>query len=280
MVVSERPAHSLDKDLKSIPFQAFACMRAAYHVGMDTSAHFCFFRFSRFMLRSLLAAGGMAVALAVAAQPPQAARQDPRQVIKSVERFLHVQTAGLPGEVTIDVGTLDPRLNLAACSSLQPFLPGASRAWGKTTVGVRCNGGSSWTVYVQAEVRVLGDYFVTAAPLAQGAVIEEMQLVKARGDLSALPAGVITDPAQAVGKTLAMPLAAGLPLRQDILRSPPVVQQGQIVRILLNGPGFSVSNEGRALASGAEGQVVQARTPQGQVVSGIAKAGGTLVVTY
>ncbi len=244
---------------------------------MDTKASF---RCSRLLSRTLLAACGLVLAVSAAAQSQQAARQDPRQILKAVERFLHMQTAGLPGDVSIEVGSLDPRLNMSACTTLQSFLPNGSRAWGKTTVGVRCNEANPWTVYVQAQVRVRGDYYVTAAPLAQGAVIDEPQLVKAQGDLSALPSGVITDPAQAVGKTLILPIAAGLPLRQEILRSPPVVQQGQVVRIVLNGPGFSVSNEGRALGNGAEGQLVQARTSQGQVVSGFAKAGGMLLVTY
>ena len=191
-----------------------------------------------------------------------------------------MQTAGLPGDVSIEVGALDPRLKLSACHSLQTFLPNGSRAWGKTTVGVRCNQANPWTVYVPANVRVHGDYYVTATPLAQGTTLDMSHLIKAQGELSGLPSGVVTDPEQALGKTLTLPLAAGLPLRQEVLRSPPVVQQGQVVRIVLNGPGFSVSNEGRALGNGAEGQLVQARTSQGQVVSGIAKTGGMLVVTY
>lgn len=236
--------------------------------------------FLRLLCRPVAAACALFLAASAAAQSPQAARQDTRLILKSVERFLHVQTAGLPGDVSIEVGGMDSRLNLPACASLQTFMPNGSRAWGKTTVGVRCTEGTSWTVYVQATVKVQGDYFVTAAPLAPGATIEETQLAKVRGDLAALPSGVITDAAQASGKILAMPVAAGVPLRQEMLRSMPVVQQGQSVRIVLNGRGFSLSNEGRALANGTEGQVVQARTQQGQIVSGIAKAGGVLVVTY
>jgi flagella basal body P-ring formation protein FlgA len=249
----------------------------AYHECMNTPARI---PFSRSAFRSLIAAFGLLLTISAAAQPPQAAKQEPRLIRQTVEKFLHLQTTGMPGDVAIEVGGLDPRLNLPACPSLHPFLPTGSRTWGKTTVGVRCNAGMSWTVYVQATVRVHGDYYVTAAPLAQGAVLEEAQLAKVRGDLAALPAGVITDPEQAVGKALAMPLAAGLPLRQDMLRSQPVVQQGQVVRIVVNGPGFSLSNEGRALASGTDGQLVRARTQHGQIVSGIAKSGGVVVVTY
>lgn len=235
---------------------------------------------SRRLLSGLLAICSLLLTVSVAAQSSQPVRQDPRLIIKSVERFLHVQTANFPGDVSIEVGGVDPRMNLTACSSLQAFLPNGSRAWGKTSVGVRCNENAPWTVYVQATVKVEGDYFVTAAPLSSGGVLDESQLVKRRGDLSSLPSGVITDKAQAIGKSLSMPVAAGTILRQEILRSPQVVQQGQVVRVITHGPGFSVSNEARALANGSEGQLVQARTQHGQVISGIARPGGLLVVTY
>jgi flagella basal body P-ring formation protein FlgA len=58
------------------------------------------------------------------------------------------------------------------------------------------------------------------------------------------------------------------------------VQQGQSVRVVSSGPGFRVSTEARALNNASEGQIAQARTASGQVVSGIAKAGGVVEVGY
>ena len=65
-----------------------------------------------------------------------------------------------------------------------------------------------------------------------------------------------------------------------ILRAPPVVQQGQSVRIVSKGKGFQVAAEGRALANAADGQVVQVRTASGQTISGIARPDGTVEVSY
>jgi flagella basal body P-ring formation protein FlgA len=86
--------------------------------------------------------------------------------------------------------------------------------------------------------------------------------------------------AQAIGRTPTVSLAAGTPLRLDTLRSKPVVQQNQAVRLVLNGNGFSVASEGRAIGSAGEGQVVQVRTASGTVVSGTAKAGGMVEVAF
>lgn len=208
------------------------------------------------------------------------ARQDHGMLRQVIEQFLAVQTTGLPGQVSIAIGPLDSRLNLAACAAPEAFLPNGSRAWGKTTVGVRCTVPAPWTIYVAATVRVQGDYIAAALPLTQGQSIGPNDIAKVRGDLTALPPGVITDAAQAVGYTLSRSIPLGGPLRQDALRSQQVVQQGQVVRLVSAGPGFRVSTEGRAMSNAGAGQVAQARTPTGQVVSGIAKLGGIVEVSY
>lgn len=206
-------------------------------------------------------------------------RQDTAVIRQTAEHFLRTQ-AGALGETTIQVGRVDSRLNLPACTAPQAFLPQGSRAWGKTTVGVRCTAPAPWTVYVAATVRVTGDYVVAAVPLTQGQPITASDVAMIKGDLTALPAGVVTDLSMAVGRTAAGTIAVGMPLRQDALRSQQAVHQGQVVRLVSSGPGFRVSVEGRALTNAGEGQMAQAKTPAGNVVSGIARLGGVMEVSY
>ena len=97
---------------------------------------------------------------------------------------LTVQAGGLPGQISVTVGAIDPRLNLAACAAPDPFLPNGARAWGKTTVGVRCTAPSPWTVYIPAMVQVQGDYLAAAVPLAQGQTIGPNDVARVRGDLT------------------------------------------------------------------------------------------------
>jgi flagella basal body P-ring formation protein FlgA len=207
-------------------------------------------------------------------------RQNHELLRQTAEQFLHTEAAGLPGGATISVGPIDARLNLPSCPAPEGFLPAGSRAWGKTTVGVRCTVPSPWTVYVSATVRVRGDYIVAAAPLAQGQSIGPNDVAKVKGDLTTLPAGIITDPSQAIGRTLSIALPAGAPLRQDSLRNQQAIRQGQSVRLVSTGPGFQVSGEARALTNANEGQVTQARTSSGQLVSGVARMGGVVEVAF
>ena len=212
------------------------------------------------------------------AQQAAAARQNLPALRAVVEQYLQTQTAGLPGEVTVKVGTVDPRTSLAACPAPEAFQQPGARAWGKTTVGVRCTAPSNWTVYIQATVNVVAEYVAAAVPLAQGQAVDASQLVMMKGDIAAMPNGIITDMAQAIGRTPTASLQAGTPLRLDTLKAKPVVQQGQAVRLVSKGANFSVSAEARALGNAGEGQVAQARTQSGTVVSGTARAGGIIEI--
>jgi flagella basal body P-ring formation protein FlgA len=143
---------------------------------------------------------------------------------------------------------------------------------------VRCTAPTAWTIYIQAQVSVLADYVAAAVPLAQGQPVEQGQLVLMKGDIAAMPNGILTDMAQAVGRTPTISLPAGTALRADTLRSKPVVQQGQAVRLVSRGTNFSVSAEAKAIGTAGEGQVVQVRTQSGTVVSGTARMGGLVEV--
>jgi flagella basal body P-ring formation protein FlgA len=199
---------------------------------------------------------------------------------EALDQYLRTQTQGLPGKVHYRIGQLDSRTQLSPCSAFEPFLPAGSRLWGKATVGVRCLGPSNWTVYVPVQVTVTGTYLVTTRPMAAGQVIGAGDIVPRDGDLGTLPAGILTDPAQAIGKTIKNGISAGQPLRSDFVIAPWAVQQGQSVRLLSKGAGFSVSGEGKALNNAVDGQITQVRTGSGQTVSGIARPGGIVEVSY
>jgi flagella basal body P-ring formation protein FlgA len=204
-------------------------------------------------------------------------RQDGAALRKLAEGYLQAQSAGLPGKVTVKMGAVDPRLSLAACPAPEAFQQPGARPWGKTTVGVRCTA-PVWTVFLQAQVSVVADYVTASVPLAQGQAIDASQLTTMQGDIAAMPNGIITDMAQAIGRTPTVSLPAGTPLRLDALKSKPVVQQNQAVRIVSRGENFSVSGEGKAIGNAGEGQVVQVRTPRGAIISGTARMGGIVEV--
>jgi flagella basal body P-ring formation protein FlgA len=235
-----------------------------------------------FIILSLIcSAKGFAESAApVTAVAPTMTKQNLASIKTKITEFLETQAIGYPGKVSVHAGAIDPNLKLAQCPDMQVFMPTGSRAWGKTSVGVRCNAPNVWTIYVQATVNVVAQYLVAASPLAQGQTVTEQDMIFESGDLTQLPAGVFTDQAQAVGRTVNISMNAGTVLRQELLKIAPVVQQGQTVKLLSKGKGFSVSAEGLAMAKANEGQVVQVKAASGQVVTGIARSGGQVEVVF
>lgn len=219
-------------------------------------------------------------ALTPASAANLSAKQNLTAVKAKITEFLETQTIGYPGKVSVHAGAIDPNMKLAQCADMQVFLPTGSRAWGKTSVGVRCNAPSVWTIYVQATVNVIAQYLVAAAPLAQGQVVTSQDLLFESGDLTQLPAGVFTDQAQAIGRFANISMNAGTVLRQEMLKISPVVQQGQTVKLTSIGNGFSVSAEGKAMSKANEGQIVQVKVASGQIVTGIAHNGGQIEVGF
>ncbi|MGH9566749.1 MAG: flagellar basal body P-ring formation chaperone FlgA, partial [Candidatus Angelobacter sp.] len=223
--------------------------------------------------------------IAFLSAPPLAAasagqKQDTHLIQEAVVSFLKTQSAGLPGEVEIIPGIVDARMSLPACAALEASLPSGSRAWGNTTVTVNCTVPSPWTIYVRATVKVMADYVVSARPLTQGQLLTAADFTTRRGDLTQLPSGIITDPGQAFGRTMASSIPFGSLLRQDMLRMQPAVRVNQSVKLVSSGRGFSVTADGKALGNAADGQIVQVRSASGPVVSGIARMGAVVEVSY
>lgn len=200
------------------------------------------------------------------------------QINSAIEQLMRQQTAGLPGKVSFTLGAIDTSQNLPACTAPEAFIPAGARLWGNTSVGVRCTGKHAWTIYVPVSVKVMAAVVVAAYPLVQGRTIDAGDLALLEADLGLLPKAVITDTSQAIGRVVTLSVAAGQPLRQDLLRSPLVIQQGQSVTLRAQGPGFKVSAAGKAVTNAAEGQVAQVRTLSGLTVNGIARLGSIVDV--
>ena len=217
------------------------------------------------------------VSLLLCASAAQAAARQSHAKIREVAlAYLQTQTRSLPGKVSLQIGDIDPRTVLRACSALEAFMPSGAQLIGKTSIGVRCNEKPGWSVFIQAGIRVSADMLVANRPLAQNTVLSANDFSLQNGELG--QPGILTDPAQAVGKTLKFAIGAGQVLRQDMLRAPYVVTQGQTAAVRVSSKGFSVRASGQALNNGAEGQNVQVRMASGQVISGTVAADGSVEV--
>lgn len=195
----------------------------------------------------------------------------------ALRAFVSQQVAGIAGQqVTrfeVQLGNLDPRMALAPCRRTEPFMPAAMRPWGRMSLGVRCTDGANWSVMLPLTVRAWGPALVAAAALPAGTILGAQDLREQEIELTREPAGLPRESRQLQGRTLVRAVAAGQPLRADMVRHTAVVQAGDPVRLRFIGPGFAVSATGQALGPAGEGQVLRVRTDLGKILSGVAREG-------
>ena len=160
------------------------------------------------------------------------------------------------------------------CFRHEVFLPGETQLWGKTRVGLRCSQPTAWSAFLAVKVSVTGTYLVSSRKINRGQTLVESDLEARTGDLTELPPSVLTSPRAAIGQRARVSLAAHQPLRRDHLIQTPVIRQGDKVRIIHRGAGFSAATDGVALNHAGEGDAIKVRTSAGRTLSGTARAAG------
>lgn len=225
------------------------------------------------MKKILLVACLFLHSVAVAAAAPQ----DHASLKSAVTSFVQQQTAGLPGKVTYNVDEIDKRIALRACSKIEAFLPAGSQLIGRVSIGVRCNEVNGWSIYIPVQIKISRELIISARPLALGQLLHAEDI--ARQTTETTQNVGITDAAQVIGKVLRYSVAAGYIMRDDMLRAPYNVKQGQTVQLSVQGAGFSLSSSGVALNNASEGETVQIRTFSGRIVSGIAGEDGIVKIS-
>lgn len=183
-----------------------------------------------------------------------------------------VASQSLPGagalRIDVKVGRLDPRLRLAPCSRIEPYLPQGAPAWGATRMGLRCTQGPRpWNVSLPVTVSVYAQSTVARTNLPAGTVLQADQLEQAEVDLAAAPGAAVRTAQTAVGRVLARTVAAGAPLRQTDLKPRQYFAAGETVRVVAGGSGWQVESEGEAINAGIEGQLARVRTGNGRIVN-------------
>lgn len=222
---------------------------------------------------------GLLTALLLIAPGQPLLAADSAAIRGAVDEFLRTQIKGLPGKASYSIGNIDAERLAGICEGFDVSMGNGARPWGKTQVAVRCRGGT-WQLWVPVQIRVVAEYLVIARPINAGQILTDADVRGQLGELSDLPNGTLMDKEQALGRAAIASLAAGRPLRADMLRQPTVVQQGQSVKIVGTGSGFQVTNEGRALTNAVVGQVTQVRLNSGQILSGVVRADGTVEIRF
>ncbi len=218
----------------------------------------------------LLAGAFAALVSALPANAEDAAPQLEPALLEEVRSLATAKVAepGAP-RVEVLVGRLDPRLRLAPCERIEPYLPSNVRLWGRSRVGLRCKQGpTAWNVYLPITVKVWSKALVVPAGAAAGSVLVDADLQEAEIDLAEEHTAAILDRRLVVGRTLAQSLKPGQAVRQGHIKLRQWFAAGDTVRVVVAGTGYALESEGQALTHGIEGHPARVRTESGRVVTG------------
>ncbi|EYC49992.1 flagellar basal body P-ring biosynthesis protein FlgA [Hylemonella gracilis str. Niagara R] len=164
------------------------------------------------------------------------------------------------------LGRLDGRLRLAPCAEVEVYTP--SRLWGSSHLGMRCiQGATRWSVTLPVQVQVMGPAWVLRTPVSAGQAVRDQDLERREVDWAEDGSPVLLATDALDGQVAARGLRAGQALRQNMLRAAKVFTSGAQVRVLVQGSGFQVSTQGRAMSVGVVGQVTQVRMDNGRVMN-------------
>lgn len=219
----------------------------------------------------------------LAASTLPAGQHESHESIRETARqhILAKNSGGANEELKILPAELDRRLRLAKCEQpLESFSPTSSNSGVRRTVGVRCSGSNSWTLYVTVRVEVNKNILVAKRRLERGRTISNGDFRLEKRMVSGLHGGYIENPENAIGSRLKLTLKQGAALSPGQLRRPPAVKRGSQVTILGRAGGIEVRMSGKALSDGARGQRIKVRNnSSSRQIEGTVIARGTVEVT-
>jgi len=185
---------------------------------------------------------------------------------------------GVTHDTKIKVNLPDPQLTLTTCESLEFYLPTGSNQRGNIRLGARCTLPQAWSIYLGASVLQPAMHYITLRAMQKGQTVTPNDLIATPVYEHHPPAGLVSDLQELGGRTLIRPLRAGVSLRNNDLRTEPILTRGQTVKIIATGKGFGITYEGKSLANAVAGESVQVRTQSNHIISGIARTGGIVEV--
>ena len=206
--------------------------------------------------------------------------QNLAELSSTAEEFLTERTKDIIGRTEVTVYSPDPRIRVPACENLIPYMPQGSKAWGNTTVGIRCDAPEPWLIMLKANVRIYTSHLAASKALPAGHVISASDLTLLTSDITVKRPGLLTEKEHAVGRIVARAIKPGHAIWPEQLRSVKAIQPGQVVRIVGRGNGFVVSGEGQAITGAEAGQVTRVKLANGSMIRGIARSDGVIEVNF
>jgi len=137
--------------------------------------------------------------------------------------------------------------------------PSKTKYLGTTPLSVYflVNGKNKKRVWVTAYIKVMIEVVVTRKPLGRYKVISEKDIHLKSTNLAKLPSNVITRCEDVLGKRTKRAIDSNVTLRSDLIELPPLVKNGDIVRIVIESDGLKITALGKVKEKGRRGEMIK-----------------------
>jgi flagella basal body P-ring formation protein FlgA len=185
--------------------------------------------------------------------------EDPNAIRAAVQATAEQQIAPSAGQtLQIEIGEIDARIHLNACSQLDVEIPNASAPMLSARVSCR---DPFWTLYVPIRVHAWGQAVVAATNLAPGSRLTAADLSMARLDIMTTNGAYLTDPRQAEGMILRTNVRSGAPILTALLERPVAVHRGDTVVLTLYDSTITIRVSAIAMEDGRVGDRILVENP-------------------
>lgn len=203
-------------------------------------------------------------AVIVSLHPQSAAAADTYQSLAELQTLAEQQVlaavSSSPGKVHAKAEPLDPRLHLATCNGKpEVFLPSGANLGSRTTVGVRCNNGTQWSIYIGVQIETDTPVLVLNHPLTHDVPLTATDVIVDQRTVPGMSSAYLTDVKQLKGYSTRRDLASGVLLTPAMLQPTVLIHRGQQVTVLAETAGISVKAEAIALSDGAANSRIRVR---------------------
>jgi len=179
-------------------------------------------------------------------------------IVQTAEDFLREKLGRSDPRLSLQAGWLCPRVQMPRCSEpLNGFLRRGTKISSRTVVGVRCEGGSPWKMYIAVDVMVRESVLIAARTLPSGHVVTAEDVRAEERDVSSMIGGYLSSPEELVGQRLKHQLIAGRVITPSMLQADLMIRRGQSVTIRVRSDSLNIRMSGKALTDGAANQRIK-----------------------
>ena len=182
------------------------------------------------------------------------------EITNAVKIFIGDSINASDDSVSVSTKPLDKRLQLHRCEiPLQAFWPPGANQSGQTSVGIRCNDGKPWKIYISAQIKQFQQVWITKTSLSRGTILDRSHVALERKEISSNHQEYFSIDQSPIGLITKRPLRRGDIVPTLALERPMSVKRGDRVVVIARINGLEIRTSATALNSAAEGDRIRVK---------------------